>query len=91
MSTAVLNAKIVSDKKYQKEIEKENLEIVKKLEQIEDLIDTTNNIFDYITDKELIDGVVYELNALHKKHSYYIRMCKERGIESKTLIANNII
>ncbi len=90
MSTAVLNVKAVNDKKYLKEVEKENEDIIKKVEEIEDLINTTNNIFDFITDTELIDGLVYELNALHKKHSYYIRICKERGIESKTLIAGSL-
>ncbi len=78
-SEKVLNSKKYA-KQYAKQVEKENAEIIAKLNEIESLIDTTNNIFDYITDYELIDGLIYELNALNKKYSYYVKICKERGI-----------
>lgn len=68
-----------------KDIKKEDqdIEIIKKLNEIEDLIDTANNIFDFVTDKELIDSTIYELNSLYKKYTYYIKVCKERGIVNK--------
>lgn len=71
-----------ASKKEQKEFESENLSIMKKINEIEDLIDTINNIFDYVTEPELVDGCIYELNALYKKYTYYIRLCKDRGIVS---------
>ncbi len=85
MDTIALNHDKVTGKKYLKQIEKENNEILQKLTEIEDMIDTTNNIFNHITDKELIDGLIYELNALNKKHSYYIKICKSRGIINKEI------
>ncbi len=72
--------KDLSEKKYKKVTLEEDLLILEKLNDIENLIDTTNNIFDYVVDPELIDGCIYELNALQKKHTYYIKLCKERGI-----------
>ncbi len=81
MDTIVLNGqKELSAKKCAKQVERENAEILSKLNEIEGLIDTANNIFEYITDFELIDGLIYELNALNKKYSYYIKICKEKGI-----------
>ncbi len=77
----------IVSKKNIAEIEDESIQLIKKICEIEDAIDTTNNIFDYAIDPELIDGCIYELNALYQKHSYYIRICKDRGIVSKELIS----
>lgn len=32
------------------------------------------------TDEELIDCFIYELKAVQLKYSYYIRVCKEKGL-----------
>ncbi len=72
--------KQVLTKKDQKLLEEEKKEILQKLNEIEDLIDTAHNVFNYVIDDELIDGCIYELNSLYKKYSYYIKICKDRGI-----------
>lgn len=67
--------------KYEKQKIIEDKEILQKINEIQNSIQTINSIFDFVTDYELIDGCIYELNALYKKHSYYIKICKERDIE----------
>lgn len=80
MTEIAINNRIFASKKEIKKTKEENNDILKKLNEIEVLIDTNNNIFNYATEPELIDGVIYELNSLHKKYTYYIKMCKDRGI-----------
>lgn len=82
MSVMVLNNKTHISKKESKKTKEENVSILKKLNEIEENIDCINNAFDYVTEAELIDGCIYELNSLYKKYTYYIKMCKERGIIS---------
>lgn len=68
-------------KKYDRQREIENKQILEKIAEIQNSIKTINSVFDFVTDYELIDGCIYELNALYKKHSYYIKVCKERDIQ----------
>lgn len=35
--------------------------------------------FDNTTEPELVDACIYELNALHSRYSYLLRLIKERG------------
>ncbi len=87
MAIAINQKKQVINKKNLAEIDNETTTLLKKIGEIEDRIDTANNIFDYALDPELIDGCIYELNALYQKHSYYLKICKDRGIVSKDLIS----
>ncbi len=87
MAIAINQKKQVINKKNITEAENETIKLLKKISEIEDLIDTANNVFEYALDPELIDGCIYELNALYQKHSYYIKICKDRGIVSKELIS----
>ncbi len=85
MSLLAINQKQLSPKSLKREVEQGNEEVLKKLDEIHLLIESANSIFEYVTDPELIDGIIYELNSLHKKYSFYIRICKERGIVSAGL------
>ncbi len=35
--------------------------------------------FDNTTEPELVDACIYELNALHSRYGYLLRLVKERG------------
>jgi hypothetical protein len=43
-------------------------------------IDIAYRNLDTVTDDDLIDGFIYELKAANMKYSYYLKLCKERGI-----------
>lgn len=87
MDSVVVSQKKISSKKQEQIEVEENKKIMQKISEIEDLIETNNNVFNYVIDEELIDGCIYELNALYQKHSYYIKLCKNKGIVSEQLLS----
>lgn len=82
MSATVINSEIKSRKNKlinTKEITEEK-EILNKINQIKKEIDLALNIFDFVIDDDLIDSCVFHINSLNRQYSYYIRLCKEKGI-----------
>ena len=45
-------------------------------------IDTAYKNLDTVTDADLIDGFIYELKAANMKYSYYLKLCKEQGLQT---------
>lgn len=37
------------------------------------------SILDNVVEDELIDSVIYEIQAVNMRYHYYLRVCKERG------------
>ena len=56
-------------------------------ELLDELLDTqrrlteANNRFNLVTQPELIEQCVYEINALKARHAYYIRVLREGDAE----------
>ena len=42
----------------------------------------TESFFDFVSDPELIDVAIYELEAKKSRYAYLIRMAKEKGIKN---------
>jgi len=47
--------------------------------ELEDL----HNRFDQATEPILVDSIIYEMQAVQMRYTYYLEMCKEQGIVSE--------
>lgn len=46
-------------------------------------LDDLHNRFNQVTEPELIDSIIYEMQAVQLRYMYYLDLCKERGVVSK--------
>ncbi len=63
-----------------KTLSTEDKSIIISLENLKKDIDIMNNQFEFITEPLLIDSCIYEMSALQNKYTYYLKLCKERGL-----------
>ncbi len=61
-------------------LSKEDKSIIVSLENLKTNIDIMHNQFNFITEPLLIDSCIYEMSSLQNKYSYYLKLCKERGL-----------
>lgn len=59
----------------------ENEKIIKEIKQAQNEIKNAENFFQNVTDMELIDVAIYELEAKISKYQYLIKIAKEKGIK----------
>ena len=67
------------DKLKNNNLEKEK--IINEIKQAKKDIKNAENFFQNVTDIELIDVAIYELEAKRSKYQYLIRIAKEKGIK----------
>ena len=60
----------------------EDIIVLSTLEDLKQEIKLMRNNLDCVTDETLIDSYIYELKAVQMKYQYYIKLCKERGLEA---------
>ncbi len=58
----------------------EDNEIIQMLNKVTKDLHFAQLSFDLAEDEMLTDSFIYEIMALHKRHSYYTKLCKERGL-----------
>ncbi len=63
-----------------KDLSLEDKSIIMVLENLKSNLDMKHNQFEFITEPLLIDSCIYEISALQNKYSYYLKLCKERGL-----------
>jgi len=54
--------------------------VLTTLGKLRDDLAHVHQSLDTVTDPILIDSFIFEMNAIHMKYMYYMRLCKERGI-----------
>ena len=59
----------------------ESEKIIKEIKQAQNDIKNAENFFQNVTDIELIDVAIYELEAKKSKYQYLIKIAKENGIK----------
>ena len=59
----------------------ESEKIIKEIKQAQNDIKNAENFFQNVTDIELIDVAIYELEAKKSKYQYLIKIAKEKGIK----------
>ena len=60
----------------------ENEKIIKEIKAAQLEIKNAENFFQYVSDPELVDVAIYDLEAKKSKYSYLIRKAKENGVKN---------
>lgn len=60
----------------------EERNLLQTIEALKLELDLVHKSFDHITDPLLIDSCIYEISAIHSKYTYYLKLCKQKGISS---------
>lgn len=66
-------------KKSNKDYEKYKL--IKEIERAQIDVATAEKFFEFVSDPELVDVAIYELEAKKSRYRYLIRLAKEKGIK----------
>ena len=64
------------------ELSREDIMILSTLEMLKKDLDRIHQALDAVTDPDLIDSFVYELSAVNKRYTFYLQMCKQKGLIS---------
>lgn len=67
-------------KKKARGLSREDQQIVAELNTVRREMEFLHNRYDQITDPLLVDSLIYELKAANVKYTYYLQLCKEKGI-----------
>ena len=59
----------------------ENEKIIKEIKAAQLEIKNAESFFQYVSDPELVDVAIYDLESKKSKYSYLIRMAKEKGVK----------
>jgi hypothetical protein len=68
--------------KKSKQLAKEDIFILATLEKLTKDLDNIHRSLDAVTDPDLIDSYIYEMNAVNMRYKFYLQMCKDRGLVS---------
>ena len=60
--------------------DREQTEIIRELELIQNRIDANETMFNLASDEEIIDAMIYEQKSLHSRYAYLLKVAKEKGI-----------
>ncbi|MCL2575583.1 MAG: YaaL family protein [Defluviitaleaceae bacterium] len=72
--------KIRKSKRKQKTLSQDDIFILSALEKLQKDLENVHRSLDEVSDPDLIDSFVYELNAINMRYKVYLQMCKERGL-----------
>jgi len=64
------------------ELSREDMMILSTLEMLKKDLARIHQALDAVTDPDLIDSFVYELSAVNKRYTFYLQMCKQKGLIS---------
>jgi hypothetical protein len=70
-------------KKIEKELEKEN--IIKEIKKAQTDVAVAEKFFQFVSDPELVDVAIYNLEAKKSRYRYLIKIAKEKGIKTVSL------
>ena len=66
-------------KKIEKELEKET--IIKEIKKAQTDVAVAEKFFQFVSDPELVDVAIYNLEAKKSRYRYLIKIAKEKGIK----------
>lgn len=72
----------MSNRSKIKRIDKENEKnkLIKEIRRAQLDVSTAESFFQFVSDPELVDVAIYELEAKKSRYRYLIRLAKEKGI-----------
>lgn len=62
--------------------DRENQNLINAIEKARLEINTAEKFFQYVSDPELVDVAIYELEARKSRYRYLIKVAKEKGIKN---------
>ena len=68
--------------KKKRQLEREDVFILATLEKLKKDLDNIHLSLDAVTDPDLIDSFIYEMNAINMRYKVYLNICKEKGLIS---------
>ena len=68
-----------SKKKLERDLEKES--IIKEINKAKTDVRAAENFFQFVSDPELVDVAIYNLEAKKSRYRYLIKIAKEKGIK----------
>lgn len=61
--------------------DKDKEKIIKEIRRAQMDVSTAENFFQVVTDPELIDVAIYELEAKKSRYQYLLKVAKEKGVK----------
>ena len=58
--------------------------VLTTLEQLRADLAVVHQSLNTVTDPMLIDSCIYEMNAIHMKYQFYMKLCKSRGLVAES-------
>ncbi len=68
-------------KKSKLEKEKDKQKFIKEIRRAQIDVETAEHFFQFVSDPELVDVAIYELEAKKSRYRYLLRLAKEKGIK----------
>ena len=59
----------------------ENSELIEELERITDLFRANEQLFNMMTEDEMIEAVIFEQRSLQARYAHLLRIAREKGIK----------
>lgn len=69
-------------KKKQSNLAREDVYILATLEKLSKDLENVHHALNAVTDPDLIDSFIHEMNALNMRYKVFLNMCKDRGLVS---------
>ena len=63
------------------EKEKDKQKFIKEIRRAQIDVETAEHFFQFVSDPELVDVAIYELEAKKSRYRYLLRVAKEKGIK----------
>lgn len=61
---------------------KENEKLIQQIKRAQLDVKTAESFFQMVTDPELVDVAIYELEAKKSKYRYLLRVAKDKGVKN---------
>lgn len=58
----------------------ENSQLVEELERITELFRANEQLFNMMTDDEMIEAMIFEQRSLQSRYAYLLKIAREKGI-----------
>lgn len=59
----------------------ENSEIIEELERITDLFRANEQLFNMMTEDEMIEAIIFEQRSLQSRYAYLLKIARAKGIK----------
>jgi hypothetical protein len=80
LNLSLVETPVISSKNNRNAISDEDFKIITALDSLKRELDLIHNHLDSVTDPVLIDSFIYETMAINTRYTYYLKLCKAKGL-----------